>query len=124
MAGIPGRSGGHNRKAIDEHHLAGTFRPDRHLALTPPRPSAPVSAADRRRALRGLSGEARRITAALLTEYDGWNAATIEVLRAYALSSVRLAALQADPPEDTRALHREVRANLALLKALDLEAGR
>jgi hypothetical protein len=30
MAGKKGRSGGHNRKSIAEHKLAGTYRKDRH----------------------------------------------------------------------------------------------
>ena len=123
MAGVPGKSGGHNRKTIEEHCIAGTLRPDRHLRLSPPA-SAPVSAVDRRRALRGLSGEARRIAARALDDFSGWDVAMLETLRAYALSCERLAALQSHPPEDTRALHRETRCNLALLKALALEGSR
>ncbi len=33
MAGVKGRSGGHNRKSIAEHVIRGTFRRDRHGAI-------------------------------------------------------------------------------------------
>jgi hypothetical protein len=46
MAGIKGRSGGHNRKSLAAHVLAGTYRPGRHgplaaLAIVPDAPVAP-----------------------------------------------------------------------------------
>ena len=44
MAGVPGRSGGHNRKSIEAHLLSGTFRKDRHGA--PPVEAPPLSPAD------------------------------------------------------------------------------
>jgi hypothetical protein len=81
-----------------------------------------VSRADRRRVLKGLSAEPRRIAVALLDSHVPWNAASLETLRAYALSCERLERLQAaDQGDLNRGLHREVRANLALLKALELE---
>ena len=123
MAGIPGRSGGANRVPTEQHLLRGTFRRDRHqVAATAPHP--PIQAVDRRRTLRGLRGEARRLADRLLSEYSGWDSATLEALRAYALSCERLERLQRTPADDTRALHREIRHNLALLKALSLEHAR
>ena len=129
MAGIPGRSGGRNRLSIEEHELRGTLRPSRHLAHHFPNPAstlkppAPVlSTSDRRRALLGLSVPARRQAAQLLDDYEGWDAATLATLRAYVLSSERVEALQA--ASDTKTLHRELRINLQLLKALNLERGR
>ena len=38
MAGMPGRSGGHNRLSIAEHLQHGTYRADRHGALKPASP--------------------------------------------------------------------------------------
>jgi hypothetical protein len=40
MAGVKGRSGGHNRKSLDEHRIAGTFRPGRHRGLVIAHPSS------------------------------------------------------------------------------------
>ena len=40
MAGVRGRSGGHNRKSLSEHVLAGTFRKSRHGNLVDIRPPA------------------------------------------------------------------------------------
>ena len=77
--------------------------------------------ADRRRVLAGLAAGPRRIAASLLTDYGPWSAAALETLRAYALSCERLEQLQQAPDDDTRALHREARCNLALLKSLELE---
>jgi hypothetical protein len=57
----------------------------------------------------------------LLDQFSAWDAASLETVRAYALSCDRLARLQADSIDDTRGLHREVRTNLALLKARNLE---
>jgi hypothetical protein len=122
VAGQPGRSGGHNRRSLEEHLRFGTYRPDRHAHLKEAQPPAPpVAPADRRRTLAGLSPAARRVAARLLAEYGGWTAAKLEVLRAYSLSCSRLEMLQQTPTDDSRALHREIRANLNLLRALNLE---
>jgi hypothetical protein len=121
MAGVPGRSGGHNRLPVEAHILRGTFRPDRHGARLQ-QPSAPISAADRQRTLRGLSSTARRLATALLDNYDNWDAASLETLRQYVLSCDRLRALE--QASVTSMLYRELRANLGLLKALNLEAER
>jgi hypothetical protein len=80
-----------------------------------------VAPADRKRVLAGLAAGPRRIALSLLDAYGPWNAASLETLRAYALSCERLERLQAASADDTRAVHREVRCNLALLKALELE---
>lgn len=123
MAGMPGRSGGHNRVSIEEHIRRGTFRPARHGGRVDP-PEIPVSEADRRRTLAGLSPEARRTASELLAAYSGWDAAGLATLRSYVLSLERLRRLEADPGDDAAALHREMRTTLNLLKALNLEAVR
>ena len=123
MAGMPGRSGGHNRLPIEILKRRGTYRPSRHGALTsaPPDAVPPLSEADRRRTLRNLPPAARRVASDLLEAYQGWDASSLEVLRNYAQSCARLSTLhQAEP--DLRAIYREMRCNLALLKALDLES--
>jgi len=121
MAGVAGKSGGHNRLSLEAHVARGTFRADRHAHLMPAAPVAPVPQADRRRVLEGLSAGPRRIAVSLLDAYGPWDAAHLETLRAYVLSCARLERLQREPGDDTRTLHRETRANLALLKALELE---
>lgn len=42
MSGVRGRSGGANRKSLDELRVAGAFRPSRHAHLLPRRPTAAV----------------------------------------------------------------------------------
>jgi len=118
MSGVAGRSGGHNRLSVEQHVFRGTFVPSRH-GRRPEPTTGPVSAADRRRTLKGLSPAARRLAAALLETFEGWDVAALQTLRSYALSCDRLAALEAAGASS--ALYREVRANLALLAALHLE---
>jgi hypothetical protein len=55
----------------------------------------------------------------MLDEFADWTTPKLEVLRSYSLSCARVESLQHG--DDTRALHRELRANLNLLKALNLE---
>lgn len=116
-------SGGANRKPVEAHVLSGSFRQDRHaaaarlLAAEPP----PLSAAERRAILLKLPPAARRLAEALLDGFDGWDAGKLRTLRSYVLTCHRLAQLEASPPADTRELHREIRAALALRKALGLE---
>ena len=119
MAGVRGRSGGANRLSFTEHQRRGTVQPVRVPHYRPDPPPAPaLSDRLRRQALGGLSGEARKLAAQLLDTYpDGWDAAALQTLRLFAESSARLAALQEDPKE----LHREIRINLKLLQALDLD---
>jgi hypothetical protein len=122
MAGVAGRSGGANKLSAEEHVFRGTFQPSRHLRPAAPAP-APVSAADRRRTLEGLSGGARRLVSGLLDNYGGFDPASLHTLHSYGLSCQRLHALElADPtpPE----LYRELRANCLLLRMLNLEAAR
>ena len=119
MAGLPGRSGGWNRLTSEQHQLRGTYRPDRHAPPKEP-PKDSYTPADRRRLLAGLPPEGRRIAISLLKKFTGWDAASLETLRSYVLSCSRLAALQAAAGTDTREIHREIRAQLALLKALEL----
>jgi hypothetical protein len=121
VAGVPGR-GGYNRLSLEQHALRGTFRRDRHGPLTEaPRASAPVTPADRRRTLRGLSAPARLMAARLLVDFSGWDSASLETLRAYVQSCERLEQLQQATGDDSRPLHREIRCNLNLLRALNLE---
>jgi hypothetical protein len=124
MAGAVGRSGGQNRVPVAAHVARGTFRPARHAGRTDPAPPAPLSEIDRRRTLAGLPADARRLAADVLAAYSGWDGASLATLRSYALSMHRLRALERSRDADTRALHREVRHALALLKALNLEAAR
>jgi hypothetical protein len=121
VPGVPVHSGGHNRRSLEEHRLRGSYRPDRHRHLTEAPPVAILSASDRRRALAGLQGPARKLALRLLGEYSGWTAAKLEVLRSYVLSCARLGVLEKASSDDARALHREVRCNLNLLKALGFE---
>ena len=87
-------------------------------------PLVPVSEADRRRTLQGLSPGARRLAVQLLDGFTGWDASSLQTLRAYVLSCERLEALQSTSTTDSNDLAREVRVNLGLLRALNLEAGR
>jgi hypothetical protein len=75
--------------------------------------------------LDGLTPSARRLAVQLLERFTGWTPATLQVLRNYARSSARLEALQQRSRVDPRAVYREIRANLALLRELDItEEGR
>jgi hypothetical protein len=121
MAGAAGRSGGSNRLSLEEHRLRNTYRADRHGHLTPTPVVGAVALADRKHVLAGLAPGPRRIASELLDSYGPWCPATLEVLRSYVHSCERLERLQAAPADDTRALHREVRCNLALLRNLELE---
>lgn len=112
-------SGGHNAIPIREHLARGTFRADRHGGKTDPQ-SVPVCAEDRARTLHGLSGDAWRVADELMTTFDDWHPAALEVLRSYALSCARLRDLQANGA-DAVEVHREARCNLSLLAALELD---
>ena len=112
-------SGGHNAVSIAEHLARGSYRANRHSERAA-RESAevvPVAAAERRRVLTGLPAEGRRVAAGLLDAYDGWDTASLATLRQYAISCARLAELTDDDAER----RQEVRTNLALLKALELD---
>ena len=115
-------SGGHNRKSVEQHVRDGTYRRDRHAVFTTP--AAPISAADRRRTLQGLPPGARRLAAELLEQFSGWDGSSLVTLRSYCVSCDRLEALQAVSTTDSHDLAREVRVNISLLKALNLETNR
>ena len=109
-------SGGANAIDISEHLARGTFRPARHAGRVDPAPAAPVSTADRRRTLHGLSPAARRMAIALIDDYSGWHSATLFVLRQFVECCARLERISGDAER-----RREQRAALALLKCLELE---
>lgn len=114
-------SGGHNAVSIAQHLRQGTYRPHRHgQRLEAPASGRDVTPAERKRLLDGLPPEGRRVAFALLAEYSDWDAAALATLRQYALSCARLVDLMDDDAER----RREVRTNLALLKALDLDGDR
>jgi hypothetical protein len=115
-------SGGHNKLDYSEHVLRNNVRPYRHQSPSSTPVSAPLAPADRRRTLDGLAPEARRLAATLLLQYSPWDAASLVTLRSYVRSCVRLEQLQVAPDAAaTPALAREIRINLALLKALEFE---
>jgi len=147
MAGIKGRSGGHNRKPVVTHVVAGTYRPDRHgvvpgsaaavLRMPDRAPDRePVPAVDRRRVLRGLGQEGARLARRLLDDFGGWTAADLVTLRRLAATVNRLAALDAaitrdgGPVMTTKrgarphpllpAVRAETRTLMALYRLLDL----
>jgi hypothetical protein len=124
MSGTPGH-GGSNRLSLEAHRLRGTYKPSRHEGRTDPEPAA-VSPAARRRTVDGLGPEAHRLVGALLRSYSGWDAATLTTLRSFALSCDRLRQLEQahTPASDSRELYREIRANVMLLKMLNLEVAR
>ena len=115
MAGKSGKSGGKNRVAADVHRLRGTYRASRHERAASA--SAAVTVEMRKSAIRGLNSRERRVVVELLDAYDGWDTASLHVLREYARSVARLE-MNRDNPREHRA---EVRLNLDLLKALELE---
>jgi len=112
-------SGGHNRLPVALHLAKGTYRPDRDRRVLPSA-TDPVSVADRRRVLAGLPPEARRVVGGLLDAFDGWHAGSLATLRQYGISCARLAEF-GDDDEERR---REIRVNVQLLKALDLDGPR
>ena len=117
-------SGGHNRLTIEEHKRRGTYRyqdrdRERAEAVASARRVEPVSVADRRRVLKGLSREARRLAASLMADFGYWDGAALVTLRSYCLSCERLSALESGGP--SRELRAEARLNIALRKALALD---
>lgn len=59
MAGVPGRSGGGNRKSPQDHQLRGTYRSDRHGPLPSGEPIEPI-VQDDAPIPTGLKGAARK----------------------------------------------------------------
>ena len=81
MPGVPGRSGGHNRRSVEAHLMSGTYRKGRHgaipgargnLAVLPAHTRTGDERAARRRLLAGLSRPQQALGRRLLAEYDGW----------------------------------------------------
>lgn len=61
MAGVPGRSGGGNRRSAEEHRLRGTYRADRHGPPQPEEPpQEPTAASERMPAPHDVKGAALR----------------------------------------------------------------
>ena len=113
-------SGGANALSFEAHQQRGTFRADRHAALTAAAPApVPVSAADRRRTLDGLEPPARRVATRVLDDYGDWSTLALQTVRALARSAVRLEALEA--AGDVEEVRREVRTYGALLRAFAAE---
>lgn len=113
-------SGGANRLPIEEHLARGTFRPARHLAqVKPAAPVAAVTVAERRAVLKGLGHTGRKMASRLLDDYGDWDAAGLHTLRQYAISCDRLG-----DKLDESERHRELRANLALLRSMHLDSPR
>jgi P27 family predicted phage terminase small subunit len=82
MAGVKGRSGGHNRKPVGVHLLAGTYRRDRHgpVALVAD-PARAVPPGGRPEPPPGLSVDSNSLWRRLLDEYEGWGPADFELLQ-------------------------------------------
>ena len=91
MSAMPGRSGGANRKTVEEHRLHGTFRRDRHGSKVVPfsADSWKPSRAD----LAALDGDGRRFVREWLHTYTVTRAEGAIVLQAAAVYD-RLAALR------------------------------
>lgn len=115
MAGVRGKSGGHNALSLADHLHRGTFRADRHLPKSASSPQ-PLSPEDRRRTLHGLTPAERRIVERLLEAYEDWDAGSLLLLRHFARSTARLEELTDDGER-----RRELRVNVMLLRALNLE---
>ena len=104
MAGVKGRSGGHNRRAIEAHILAGTFRKDRHGV--PPRATTATAPAMRApdvpaAVLDGLQPAGRGFVMAVWPEYE-WSPAEATLLRMAA--TLVDDALSIDPAERRQAV--------------------
>src|SRR5918993_5976003 len=109
-------SGGANALPFEVHRLRCTLRADRHAALTRQTPApVPVSAADRRRTLKGLEPEVRRVATRMLDDYGDWTALQLTTVRPLARCVVRLEQLEA--AGDVAEVRREVRTLGALLRA-------
>jgi P27 family predicted phage terminase small subunit len=78
MAGVKGRSGGHNRLSAEEHQLRGNYRPGRHgsLAVAPARPPADVPAP----VPAGLSRGAQKAWRGYMADFDEWTRTDLSLL--------------------------------------------
>ena len=68
MAGVVGRSGGHNRLSADQRRLRGSFRPDRHRLSASVLPSAVEEPPPELLERLGVSGQ--RFIRDALTDYE------------------------------------------------------
>ena len=110
-------SGGANKLTLADHRLAGTVRKDCHVRTPAAMPEAPVSNPDRRRLLHGLDrGGAPIGRLACSTSLPTGTRAACTRSASTLVSCRRLAAIVDDSER-----RREMRTNLALLKALELE---
>src|SRR5687767_6536398 len=123
MAGIPGRSGGKNKKSVEELALTGRLRMDRHAGRASQAGAATVPEAVAAATCRGLPTGARRIVRALLAEFSTWDSSALETLRTYAISCDRLRQLEIDSSHIGE-WRKEAELNLRLVRALGLEAVR
>jgi hypothetical protein len=105
--------------SIAAHIQRDTFRPDRHGSLRDVSAPEPVSESDRRRTLKGLRGDARKLADRMLSEFLDWDSASLELLRSYVLSVERIK--RYEDAGDVKELRKEVRTNDLLRKALALE---
>jgi hypothetical protein len=129
MAGVKGRSGGHNRKNLAELKQTGGFRKDRHahlLAAVPPRSQAATAPAlvgmtssqpDALPAevLDGLGAAGQRFATASWREYEGWSGAELTLLR----QAARLLD-DAEAATDEKARRLAVRAFAAVVGQMGL----
>lgn len=109
MAGVKGRSGGHNAKTVKQHRLEGTLRKSRHAGVRNPdppevpaetlKPPVPLKAAERAEWKRMV---ARLQTAKTLTQVD--DAALLQLVRLFVET------------EEIVKEHREVKTLSAQLK--------
>jgi hypothetical protein len=111
MAGVPGRSGGHNRKSPEAHLVAGTWRVSRHGpkpatvgALAQSQPAKVEPLAD---VLEGLGPEGARLVRAVFADYQV-SAVEAMVLRVAALSLDDASTLRtSNDTKGARAAHRQ-----------------
>src|SRR5262245_52346345 len=115
---------GRPRLPVELHVLRGTYRKDRHGLLPPlvATSTAPVLTTDAVPAdvVAGLSAPAQLLIGDVVAKFGPWDAASFAVLRAYARSTERLEVLQTSG-RCTPELAREVRINVLLFNALNLE---
>ena len=70
MAGVKGRSGGHNRRTLADHQLRGTYRPSRHADLVTPAPAPPLTWKPSPKDLEPLSAAGRAFLADALQSHE------------------------------------------------------
>jgi P27 family predicted phage terminase small subunit len=81
MAGVKGRSGGWNRRSVEEHVARGTYRPERHGALALPLVNSGSELSTTAEAPASLSLERRADWHNYLKAYEGWTVAELVLLK-------------------------------------------